>query len=124
MSEFSKKLRREVVDPAQSTNRVYTFTAKVIKTNEKKNTCTVKFTDEEGKEQTKSGVSVTIPGNDNTGGWMPSKGDNVMVHRDSDKNYRVTARVEDDYQKYATKYNLAKDIYSDLENDDFPGVLY
>lgn len=124
MSEFRRKLRNEVIDPVQALYRVNTFNAKVTNSVNGKNAtkCNIKYTDNEQKEKKVKNVPIRLYGNDYSGGWVPTEGDEVLVQQDTDGNLEIIARYSDN--SIIEDYNLETDVYSDQAADTLPGVCY
>lgn len=124
MLDFKKKLRQEVVDPAQEINRVHTFKATAVnpKNKEGGNKCKVEFTNEDGKDQTIK-AEILIHGNDQNGGWYPKNGESVYVQKINDK-YTIIGRATDDYDEFKEKNKIQTDVFSDMITGIMPSILY
>lgn len=124
MLDFKKKLRQEVVDPAQESNRVHTFKATAVNSKNKEdgNKCKIKFTNEDGKEQ-KIDAEILIHGNDQNGGWYPKDGESVYVQKNNN-NYIIIGRTTDDYDGFKEKNKIQTDVFSDMITGIVPSILY
>jgi acetamidase/formamidase len=118
MSNFSKKIRTDIVDPAQSSNRANTFHAKI--TEKSSNLYTVEFQDEKGEKQTKSGVKVRVYGNDSVNSFKV--GDTVTIECENSV-YTIISVSPQDYDQYKADYELKSDVYSNLVVDFSPGNI-
>lgn len=119
MSEFKKKLRHEIVDPARESSRVTTITGTVIETD-KNGRCAVEFIDKTGTMHKNEVLKIRVYGNNK---WMPEVGQSVLIE-ENDYTYEITGRYIDDWTKYKEENTLKADVYSNLIIDNVPGSLF
>lgn len=107
MSDFGKKIRREIVDPATAMIRSRYYDGIVVSnTNSKSVKCTVEYTDEEGSTTRKSAKIDIVS---DMGVQIPKKGDKVFLEKTADTNdLRVTGIAAD----INAIFGVTKDIYS------------
>lgn len=124
MSDFKKKLRQEVVDPAQNIDRVHLFKATAINKLNKDSgkSCKIEFTDEEGKTK-KINAEIMVYGNDQNGGWYPRDGESVYVQKINNK-YTIIGLTSDDYAELKERNKIQTDVFSDMITGVMPSILY
>lgn len=91
---FTQKLR-EINQPTTREQQSFITIAKVIEADESNNCCTVKFTNNMGKQITTNGVPYQIV-DPKVSSFFPSKNDLVYMQCHDNKNYLITGP----YYKY------------------------
>lgn len=115
MQEQFKQHLKEVTASTVTDRRHMGLLAKVIKTNEKNNSCDVLFADKNGNTSSKRGIRVKL-GDAQVQSWFPELND--IVYLDVYENtYFITGPYYKDYNLEAkSKYRATNNI--------LPGTLY
>lgn len=122
MSEVRKKIQ-EINNPAVHSRRSFTTVGKIIKTNEKTNTCSVQYLNNDGFYSNKDNVHIQIlmPG---FIGWFPKVDDFVSVSI-SERNVIVTGPADDAYYMNTRgKIKTQKEILSSTYGSTMAGTIF
>lgn len=120
MSDFKKKLIREVVEPAQKSAGIYTFTGTIKESKKNSNKFLVAYTDENGntKEET---IKVDVNYSKFSGGQGFEKGDQVYITKNN-KNLTIIGRVNSEDAN--ASHNIKYDVFSNGSSGNLPGTIF
>lgn len=121
MSEFSKKIKNELILPSRDKNKNVSIIAEVIAV--KNNRCDIEFINENGESQIKTGIQVKIYGNETSGAYAPEVEDSVIVEYENG-TYTIIGKVLDDSDRNKADSQLKADLYSNLIYDIIPGNIF
>jgi hypothetical protein len=123
MNELRKKIEEQIVNPAGHLRRSFTIVAKVIKSDERNNLCSVSFIDKDGYKSNKDNVQVKIY-NIAIIDWFPKVGELVNVEQNGDLLV-VVSKYEGSYATdIRPRTEKKKDILSDTCTDTMAGFIF
>lgn len=118
MSTFKEKILKELVYPAKDLNRIYTFSATIVK-KYPGNFYTVEYSNDDGEKVTKYLVTVRQYNNDKAEAYK--EGQDVLVEK-SDNQYQIIGPQNYNSLQSESEYELKADFYSNLINT-IPGYI-
>lgn len=122
MSEIKKRIQ-EINNPAVHNRRSFTTVGKVTKINEKTNTCSVQYINNEGSYSNKDNVHIQLimPG---FIGWFP-KVDEYVCLSIVESNMLVTGPADNTYSsKTRSKIQTKKEILSNEYGSTLAGSIF
>lgn len=122
MSEVRKRIQ-EINNPAVHSRRSFTTVGKIIKINEKTNTCSVQYLNNDGFYSNKDNVHIQIlmPG---FIGWFPKVDDFVSLSI-SERNIVVTGPADDAYyMNTRSKTKTQKEVLSSTFGSTMAGTIF
>lgn len=122
-TNLRKKLQENIVIPAADSRGSVTLSGVVKKVNEKLNTCTVKFTNFDGKEQVKNSVPVYLY-NKSIIDWFPSVNEKVLLQHRNGVIYITGPAYSESYNDIRNELTLEQDIYAESFIDGIGGYLF
>lgn len=123
MSQLKRRIREEIVKPAEQVRRDASHVAKVTYSGEKNNICSISFIDKEGYRSNKDNVPVRIY-NQSFSDWFPTVGELVNVE-DSDGNLSIVSKFEGGYgSSVRALTELKQDIYTSSFGGTMSGMIF
>lgn len=123
MSQLKDKLVQNIVAPVASSHSATFLDAIVLRTNEKANTCDVKYKDNQGVTVTQKNVPVELIA-DNIIGWFPKENEHVNITIKSGGLFITGPSYGRNYDLVRNKTKLKKDIYSDSSSYFLGGFIF
>ena len=122
MKNIKSTIRDHIVQPGMRETKRQKTLARVIATNERRNTCSIKYKGRNGDHIHQDEVYVKI---DQDGcGWFPKRKDIVVVEEENGRlliiepfepNYGTNTRI---------RRRLKEDLYADKSSDDLAGNIF
>lgn len=122
MSEIRKRIQ-EINNPAVHNRRSFTTVGKVTHINEKTNTCSIQYINNDGYYSNKDNVHIQIfmPG---FIGWFPRVDDFVCVSV-NERNISITGPADDAYQvNTRSRIKTEKEILSSTYGSTMSGSIF
>lgn len=116
-------LIENIVTPVASSHSTMFYDAIVKEANEKNNTCTIIYTNQDGVELTQKRVPVQIQGI-GVVGWFPKVRDHVVATKKGGDLCITGPSYGRSYSNITTRLQLTEDIYSDTSDYTLGGFIF
>lgn len=115
-------IKDRAVEPIAHDLKSVTTVAKVLKADEKNNSCDIQYVDKNSIIRNRNNVGVRLYGNGTD--WFPQK-DELVIVEDKETTCEIIARHVQNYNMdVRARMKLKMDIYSDSSGADPGGSIY
>lgn len=123
MNAFKKKMQQNIVNPVGETDRVYKTDGVIMSSSPELNTCTVEYTNNNGKKNTKRNVPVRIYAQGIVG-WFPEPNDIVVLEGYEDNLEVISVSSTGYVGGVKSRLKLKSDVVTDSLIDTSNGFLF
>lgn len=120
---LKNKLVENIVAPVASSHSAAFIRATVLTADERSNTCTVKYRDQEGVLLTQPNVPVQLT-NVSFIDWFPKKNESVILSVRKNELKVTGPDYQESYSNIKSKIELSNDIYSDTSSHFIGGYIF
>ena len=121
---LKSKLIENIVAPVASDKSTSSLDAIVTKVNERTNTCSIKYTNNEGIPVEQANVPVQLH-NISIIDWFPKVNEHVLITTKGRGDIAITGpSYGKNYTNIRNKIKLTEDIYSDISSATMGGFIF
>lgn len=121
---LKNKLIQNIVDPVAIDRSTMSLDAVITKVNQKSNTCSIKYTNQEGIPVEQANVPVQL---NNIGiiDWFPKEREHVLISIKGRGDITIVGpSYGSNYNNIRSKLRLTEDIFSDISSSTMGGFIF